>query len=70
MSQNNDYKIIINTKQILQIIQSLQNSINTDQYDQKFIEEVELTMECLKDIISENDTESLHDLSSELQAWT
>jgi hypothetical protein len=63
MSKINDYQIIINTNQILQIIQSLQNSINTNQYNQKFIEEVEITIECLKDIISENDTKSLHDLS-------
>jgi len=63
MSKINDYQIIINTNQILQIIQSLQHSINTNQYNQKFIEEVEITIECLKDITNENDTESLHDLS-------
>lgn len=63
MSQINDFKIIINTNQILQIIQSLQHSINTDQFNQQNTEEAEILIECLKDIISENDTESLNDLS-------
>jgi hypothetical protein len=63
MSQINDFKIIINTNQILQIIKSLQHSINTDQFNQQYTEEAEILTECLKDIISENDTESLNDLS-------
>ena len=63
MSQINDFKIIINTNQILQIIQSLQHSINTDQFNQQYTEEAKILTECLKDIISENDTESLNDLS-------
>ena len=63
MSQINDFKIIINTNQILQIIQSLQHSINTDQFNQQYTEEAEILTECLKDIISGDDTESLNDLS-------
>jgi hypothetical protein len=63
MSQINDFKIIINTNQILQIIQSLQHSINTDQFNQQYTEEAKILTECLKDIISGDDTESLNDLS-------
>jgi len=63
MSQINDFKIIINTNQILQIIQSLQHSINTDQFNQQYTEEAKIITECLKDIISGDDTESLNDLS-------
>jgi hypothetical protein len=63
MSQINDFKIIINTNQILQIIHSLQHSINTDQFNQQYTEEAEILTECLKDIISGDDTESLNDLS-------
>jgi|LauGreDrversion2_3_1035106.scaffolds.fasta_scaffold547610_1 hypothetical protein len=63
MSQINDFKIIINTNQILQIIQSLQHSINTDQFNQQYTEEAQILTECLKDIISGDDTESLNDLS-------
>ena len=63
MSQTNDFKIIINTNQILQIIQSLQHSINTDQFNQQYTEEAQILTECLKDIISGDDTESLNDLS-------
>jgi len=61
--QTPEHLIILNNNQLIVIIQSLQHSIKANQFDSLISEELEITIECLQEIILDTDTNTEHDLS-------
>jgi len=62
--QTPEHSIILNNNQLIVIIQSLQHSIKANQFDSLISEELEITIECLQEIISsDTDIDTEHDLS-------
>ena len=62
--QTPEHSIILNNNQLIVIIQSFQHSIKTNQFDRLISEELEITIECLQEIIlSDTDIDTEHDLS-------